>query len=334
MAIRVAINGFGRIGRCVLRAAWNNPDIEIVHINDLTNDAMLAHLLKYDSVHGTFGPDCAAVEGGLQIGERFISTSSERDPSKLPWGDSGVDVVLECTGAFRTREKASLHLQAGAHRVVISAPGVDPDYTVVMGVNDDGLSERHRIISNASCTTNCLAPMAKVLHETFGITGGLMTTVHSYTMDQCLLDSPHDDFRRARAAALNMVPTSTGAAKAVGEVLPALKGKLNGLAVRVPTPNVSLVDLVFSTTEPVTKEAIKSALVAAAEGPLKGILVATNAPLVSTDLNGNPASCIVDLSLTQTMGTHMGKVLGWYDNEWGFSNRMVELLVRVARLEK
>ena len=334
MAIRVAINGFGRIGRCVLRAAWNNPDIEIVHINDLTNDAMLAHLLKYDSVHGTFGPDCAAVDGGLQIGERFIATSAERDPSKLPWGDSGVDVVLECTGAFRTREKASLHLQAGAHRVVISAPGVDPDYTVVMGVNDDGLSERHRIISNASCTTNCLAPMAKVLHETFGITGGLMTTVHSYTMDQCLLDSPHDDFRRARAAALNMVPTSTGAAKAVGEVLPALKGKLNGLAVRVPTPNVSLVDLVFNTTEPVTKDSIKSALVAAAEGPLKGILVATNAPLVSTDLNGNPASCIVDLSLTQTMGTHTGKVLAWYDNEWGFSNRMVELLVRVARLEK
>jgi glyceraldehyde-3-phosphate dehydrogenase type I len=203
----------------------------------------------------------------------------------------------------------------------------------VFGVNDKTYAGQ-AIISNASCTTNCLAPMAKVLHEAFGITGGLMTTVHSYTMDQCLLDSPHDDFRRARAAALNMVPTSTGAAKAVGEVLPALKGKLNGLAVRVPTPNVSLVDLVFSTTEPVTKEAIKSALVAAAEGPLKGILVATNAPLVSTDLNGNPASCIVDLSLTQTMGTHMGKVLGWYDNEWGFSNRMVELLVRVARLEK
>jgi glyceraldehyde 3-phosphate dehydrogenase len=334
MAIRVAINGFGRIGRCVLRAAWNNPDIEFVHINDLTNDAMLAHLLKYDSVHGVFEPSIEAVEGGIQIGDRFVSTSAERDPTKLPWGDSGIDVVLECTGIFKTREKAALHLQAGASRVLISAPGKDSDYTVVMGVNDDGLSERHRIISNASCTTNCLAPMAKVLHESFGITGGLITTVHSYTMDQCLLDSPHDDFRRARAAALNMVPTSTGAAKAVGEVLPELVGKLNGLAIRVPTPNVSIVDLVFNSARPVSKDAIKSALTAASEGSLKGILTIADGPVVSTDLNGNPASCIVDLPLTQVMGEHMGKVLAWYDNEWGFSNRMVDLVSRIGHLEK
>lgn len=237
MTIRVAINGFGRIGRCVLRAGWDNPDIEFVHINDLTSDEMLAHLLEYDSVHRRFDQDIEAVEGGIRIGDKLIPTTAERDPAALPWGERGVDVVLECTGVFRNREGASKHLAAGAKRVIISAPGVDPDITVCVGVNDEKLRAEHRIISNASCTTNCLAPVAKVLDQEFGIVSGLMTTVHAYTMDQRLLDAPHKkDFRRARAAAVNMVPTSTGAAKAVGIVLPQLAGKLNGMAIRVPHP--------------------------------------------------------------------------------------------------
>jgi glyceraldehyde 3-phosphate dehydrogenase len=332
MPVRVAINGFGRIGRCVLRAAWNDPDIEFVHINDLTSDDMLAHLLKYDSVHGTFGPDVAAVDGGIRVGGTVIPTSAERDPTQLPWTDRGVDVVLECTGVFRKREAAAQHLTAGAAKVIISAPATDPDYTVVMGVNDAGLTADHKIISNASCTTNCLAPAAKVLHETFGITGGLMTTVHSYTMDQCLLDAPHKDFRRARAAATNMVPTSTGAAKAVGLVLPALAGKLGGMAIRVPTPNVSLVDLVFTTDKPVTVEAINAAITAAAEGPMKGILKASTAPIVSSDLVGDSHSSIFDMPLTAVMGQHQAKILTWYDNEWGFSSRMVDLAKRLGEL--
>ncbi len=327
MSIRVAINGFGRIGRNVLRSAWNDGDIEFVHINDLTDDATLAHLLKHDSVHGTFGPDVSVVDGGLRVGDRTITTSAERDPSNLPWGDKGVDVVLECTGVFRDRDKAALHLAAGAKKVIISAPGKGGvDATVVVGVNDDVLDpEQHRIVSNASCTTNCLAPAAKVLLDSFGIRSGLMTTVHAYTMDQRLLDSPHADLRRARSAALNMVPTTTGAAIAVGKVLPALAGKLNGMAIRVPTPNVSLVDLVVELERPATVEQVNAAFTAAAAGALEGVLQASTAPLVSSDLIGNPHSSIVDLPLTLSMGERSVKILSWYDNEWGFSNRMVDL---------
>jgi glyceraldehyde 3-phosphate dehydrogenase len=333
MTIRVAINGFGRIGRCVLRAGWDNPDIEFVHINDLTSDEMLAHLLEYDSVHRRFDQDIEAVEGGIRIGDKVIPTTAERDPESLPWGDLGVDVVLECTGAFRTREGATKHLNAGAKRVIISAPGTNPDITVCVGVNHENLQADHRIISNASCTTNCLAPVAKVLDQEFGIVSGLMTTVHAYTMDQRLLDAPHKkDFRRARAAAVNMVPTSTGAAKAVGIVLPQLAGKLNGMAIRVPTPDVSLVDLVFKAGRPVSVDAINGALRAAAEGPLKGVLAVSTAPLVSSDLMGNPHSSVADLPLTQVMGDDMAKVLSWYDNEWGFSCRMLDLTRLVAAL--
>jgi glyceraldehyde 3-phosphate dehydrogenase len=335
MAIRVALNGFGRIGRCVLRAAWNDPNIEFVHINDLTSDDVLAHLLKYDSVHGRFTSSVEVTDDGLVVDGKLIPTTAERNPSNLPWRERDVDVVLECTGAFRKRAGASLHLEAGARRVIISAPASEPDATVVMGVNDDLLKASHRIVSNASCTTNCLAPVAKVLDDTFGIENGLMTTVHAYTMDQRLLDAPHPkDLRRARAAAVNMVPTSTGAAKAVGLVLPQLVGKLNGMAIRVPTPNVSLVDLVVNTRESVTVEAINAALTAAAEsGPLKGILGVSTDPVVSSDLVGNPHSSIADLPLTQTIGSHTAKVLSWYDNEWGFSQRMVDLVHRLAALE-
>ncbi len=336
MPVRVALNGFGRIGRCVLRAGWNDENIEFVHINDLTSDEMLAHLLAYDSVHGRFGDKVEAVDGGLRIGDRLVATSAERDPTKLPWGDKQVDVVLECTGVFRSRAKAGMHLEAGAKRVVISAPAKDAvDLTVCMGVNDDDLRPEHRILSNASCTTNCLAPVAKVLDESFGIEQGLMTTIHSYTMDQNLLDGPHgSDMRRARAAAMSMVPTSTGAAKAVGKVLPQLNGKLNGMAIRVPTPNVSLVDLVFTSSRDVSVEAINAALTEAAGGSLSGILAVSNDPVVSVDLVGNPYSSIADLPLTQTMGPRLAKVLSWYDNEWGFSNRMLDLTRKIASLEK
>ncbi|MFZ5476990.1 MAG: type I glyceraldehyde-3-phosphate dehydrogenase [Myxococcota bacterium] len=336
MALRVAINGFGRIGRCILRSAIGNSAVEIVHVNDLTSPDQLAHLLVHDSVHGRFGSPVEATETGIRVGGKDIRITAEKDPSKLPWRDAGVDVVLECTGAFTKREKAAVHLDAGARRVIISAPATDEDITVCLGVNDDKLDlSKHFVISNASCTTNCLAPFAKVLHQAFGIEQGLMTTIHSYTMDQNLLDAPHKkgDMRRARAAALSMVPTSTGAAKAVGLVLPELKGKLNGFAMRVPTPNVSIVDLVFNSTKPVSKDAINAALTEAANGPLKGILQAVNAPLVSCDLNGNRHSSIVDLELTQVMGDRMAKVLSWYDNEMGFSNRMVDLVALIARKE-
>lgn len=331
MALRIGINGFGRIGRNVLRAGWNNPNIQFVHINDLTNDDMLAFLLKNDSVHGRFSEDCAAVEGGLQIGDRLISTSASADPAKIPWGEKQVDVVLECTGRFVTKEAALPHLAAGAKKVIISAPAKGVDATVVVGVNDSQVDLGAAVVvSNASCTTNCLAPVAKVLHERFGIVQGLMTTVHSYTMDQNLLDSPHKkDFRRARAAALNMVPTSTGAAQAVGLVLPELKGKLSGFSVRVPTPNVSLVDLVVELAQDTTAEQINAAISEAAAGSLKGILEASNAPLVSSDLIGNSHSSIVDLELTMMMGTRMAKVIAWYDNEWGFSCRMLDLAERL-----
>ena len=325
MPVRVAINGFGRIGRQVLRGAWNDPDIEVVHINDLTGDDMLAHLLKYDSVHGTFAPDVVAVEGGISVDGTVIPTSAERDPTRLPWADRKVDVVLECTGVFRKRADAAQHLAAGAGRVIISAPATDPDYTVVLGVNDDGLSADHRIISNASCTTNCIAPVAKVLHEQFGIVSGLLTTVHSYTMDQRLLDAPHKDFRRARAAAANIVPTTTGAAAAVGRVLPALAGKLGGMAIRVPTPNVSLVDLVVTTERPASVDSVNAAIEAAAAGAMNGILRASSAPIVSSDLVGDSHSSIFDLPLTAVMGEHQVKILTWYDNEAGFSARMIDL---------
>ena len=332
MATRVAINGFGRIGRNVLRTAINEPDVEIVHINDLASIDLLAHLLKYDSVHGPFDATVEAVDGGLTVNGTFIATSAVRNPTDLPWAASNIDVVMECTGLFRSREKAALHLEAGAKKVIISAPGVDPDATVCMGVNEGVLKADDLVVSNASCTTNCLAPMAKVLHESFGIEEGLITTIHSYTMDQRLLDSTHKDFRRARAAAQNMVPTTTGAAAAVGLVLPSLAGKLNGMSVRVPTPNVSIVDLVFRSTKPMTVETINAALASAASGPMAGILAYSEEPLVSSDLIGNPNSSIIDGLSTQMMGDRMAKVLAWYDNEWGFSNRMVDLTKTIAAL--
>jgi glyceraldehyde 3-phosphate dehydrogenase len=326
MAIRIAINGFGRIGRCVFRAAWSDPDLEIVHINDLTSDSLLSHLLSNDSVHGAFGHRVKAVEGGLQVDDRVISTSAQPDPTQLPWAEKKVDLVLECTGRFREREKAQMHLDAGANHVIISAPAPGADATICVGVNDEKLDPSlHKVISNASCTTNCLSPLAKVLNDNFGIVHGLMTTVHSYTMDQNMLDAPHKDFRRARAAAVNMIPTSTGAASAVGLVLPELAGKLGGMAIRVPTPNVSLVDLVVELEQPTSAEEINAAIIAAANGPMKGILQAADAHLVSGDCVGNPHSSVVDIPLTIGMGKNFFKLLSWYDNEWGFSNRMLDL---------
>ena len=333
MTIRVAINGFGRIGRCVLRAGWNDPEIEFVHINDLTDDGTLAHLLKYDSVHQKFEESVEAVDGGIQIGGKVVATSAVRDPSDLPWAKLNVDVVLECTGVFRKREGATKHLKAGAKKVIISAPAVNPDATICMGVNEDDLRAEHKIVSNASCTTNCLAPLAKVLDATFGIESGLMTTIHSYTMDQRLLDAPHKDLRRGRAAAMSMVPTTTGAAKAVGLVLPQLDGKLNGMAIRVPTPNVSLVDLVFTAKTDVTAEAINAAIIKAADAGNSRVLAYTNDPVVSVDLIGNAASSTVDLALTMTMGSRNAKVITWYDNEWGFSNRMLDLTKKLVSLD-
>jgi glyceraldehyde 3-phosphate dehydrogenase len=325
MALRIGINGFGRIGRNVLRAGWDQEGLEFVHLNDLTSADSLAYLLQHDSVHGGW-KSVKAVEGGLEIDGRVVRVSAEREPGKLPWADAGVDVVLECTGRFTEGPKAQPHRDAGAPKVIISAPASKVDATFVVGVNH-GTYDRdaHHIVSNASCTTNCLAPLAKVLHETVGIERGLMTTVHSYTMDQNLLDAPHKDFRRSRAAALNMVPTSTGAAKAIGLVLPAIAGRLNGVAIRVPTPNGSLVDLTFTAERPTTKEEINDALRAAAAGPLKGILEATDAPIVSSDIIGNPHSSIADLALTDVIGGTLVKVFAWYDNEWGFSNRMLDL---------
>ncbi len=327
MSIRVAINGFGRIGRSVLRAAWDDPEIEFVHINDLTSDDTLAYLLKHDSVHGRFGESVAAVDGGLDIGGTVVATSAERDPAALPWRAKQVDVVLECTGIFRDRDKAELHRQAGARKVIISAPGKgELDATVVVGVNDHefDLTEA-AVVSNASCTTNCLAPIAKVLHDSFGVERGLMTTIHSYTMDQRLLDAPHRDLRRGRAAAVNMVPTTTGAAIAVGKVLPALNGKLDGISVRVPTPNGSLVDLVAELGTSASAEAVNAALSEAAAGPMKGVLDARHAPIVSGDIVGDPHSSIADLAMTSSLEGNLVKVLSWYDNEWGFSSRMVDL---------
>jgi glyceraldehyde 3-phosphate dehydrogenase len=327
MAVKVAINGFGRIGRCVFRRMQQNSNVEVVAINDLTDPKTLAHLLKYDSVHGRFDGTVSATENGLNVNGKSIRIYAEKDPAALPWKELNVDVVLESTGIFRSHEKASKHIQAGAKKVVISAPSGDPDNTIVMGVNENTYDpEKHHIISNASCTTNCLAPVAKVIDEKLGIESGLMTTIHSYTNDQKVLDLPHSDLRRARAACMNMIPTTTGAAKAVALVLPQLKGKLTGGAIRVPTPNVSVVDVCFVTKKSTTAEEVNAMLKEAAEGELKGILYYTDEPIVSGDLNGDPASSTVDAGCTLVQdGTHV-KVLSWYDNEMGYSQRVVDLI--------
>jgi len=327
MALRVAVNGFGRIGRSVLRAAMQDKGIEFVAINDLTDAKTLAHLLKYDSVHGAF-PGEVSVDGDqIIVNGKAIKVLAIRNPAELPWKELKVDIVLESTGLFTSKEKASLHLAAGAKKVIISAPATDPDITLVLGVNDrDYDKTKHHIISNASCTTNCLAPVAMVLQQSFGIEKGLVTTVHSYTNDQSILDLPHKDLRRARAAALSMIPTTTGAAKAVSLVLPELKGKLDGMAIRVPTANVSVVDLVVTLSKPTSAEEVNAALKAASEGPLKGILGFCTEPLVSIDFNGNPLSSIVDSQCTKVIGGNLAKVISWYDNETGFSTRVVDLI--------
>ncbi|HUT99788.1 MAG TPA: type I glyceraldehyde-3-phosphate dehydrogenase [bacterium] len=327
--MKVGINGFGRIGRTLLRYARGRYDYQIVAINDITDPGTLAHLLKHDSIHGTYSADVSIDGDYLVVDGDRIRVLSERDPAKLPWRELGVDVVLESTGLFRDRAGAGKHLQAGAKKVVISAPGKEPDITVVLGVNFDAYDpKKHHIISNASCTTNCLAPVAKVLHESFGIEHGLMTTIHSYTNDQRILDLPHKDLRRARAAAMNMIPTTTGAANAVGLVLPDLAGKLDGISVRVPTPDVSLVDLVVCLKREATADEINGAVRAAAQGPLKGILVYCEEPLVSSDFIGNPASSIFDAEYTKSYGT-FAKVLSWYDNEWGYSCRTADLIAKL-----
>ena len=330
MAIKVGINGFGRIGRNIMRAALAHTDVDIVAVNDITDAATLAHLLKYDSVLGNLSVPVSASGDTIQVGSDQFKVLASKDPAALPWQDLGVDIVFECTGKFTKREDAAKHLAAGARKVVITAPATDPDITVVLGVNDHEYdSAKHHIISNASCTTNCVAPLAKVLHETFGLRKGWMTTVHAYTNDQNLLDLPHKDLRRARAAALSIIPTTTGAAKAVGEVLPALKGKLDGISMRVPTPNVSVVDLVVILEQPATADAINAALKAAADGPLKGIMEYCTAPLVSIDFRGNPHSTIIDAAYTKVLDGDFVKVMAWYDNEWGYSNRCVDLLKKL-----
>ena len=330
MAIKVGINGFGRIGRNIMRAALAHTDVDIVAVNDITDAATLAHLLKYDSVLGNLSVPVSASGDTIKVGSDQFKVLATKDPGALPWQALGVDIVFESTGKFTKRDDAAKHLAAGARKVVITAPSEGPDITVVLGVNDgDYDKSKHHIVSNASCTTNCLAPLAKVLHESFGIRKGWMTTVHAYTNDQNLLDLPHKDMRRARAAAISIIPTTTGAAKAVGEVLPALKGKLDGIAMRVPTPNVSVVDLVSIFEKKVTADEVNAALKAAADGPLKGILQFCTEPLVSIDFRGNPHSSIVDAAYTKVMDGDFVKVLAWYDNEWGYSNRCVDLLKKL-----
>ncbi|GIP40260.1 glyceraldehyde-3-phosphate dehydrogenase [Paenibacillus sp. J31TS4] len=329
--VKVGINGFGRIGRNVFRAAYNNPEIEIVAINDLTDVKTLAHLLKYDTTHGKFQGEVKAGEGALIVDGKHVKVFAERDPGNLPWSEVGAEIVVESTGIFTAKEKAEAHLKGGAKKVIISAPATNEDITIVMGVNEDKYDPaNHTIISNASCTTNCLAPFAKVLNDKFGIVKGMMTTVHSYTNDQNVLDLPHKDLRRARAAAENIIPSTTGAAKAVSLVLPELKGKLNGMAFRVPTPNVSVTDLVVELSKGVTVDEINSALKDAAEGPLKGIMNYSEEPGVSSDYNGDPASSTIDALSTMVVGDNMVKVVSWYDNEWGYSNRVVDLAIYVA----
>jgi len=332
MAVKVGINGFGRIGRMVLRAAYKRDDIVIAAVNDLTDPHTLGHLLKYDSVHGRLDADVTVDRNSIIVDGKQIGVISERDPSKLPWKDLGVDIVLECTGLFRDRAQASKHLDAGAKKVVISAPATDPDITVVMGVNHKQYDpKRHHVISNASCTTNSLAPICKVLLDQFGIEKGLMTTIHSYTTDQRLLDFPHKDLRRARAAALSMIPTTTGAAKAVALVIPELAGKMNGMALRVPTPNVSLTDLVVQLGRPASAQEVNEAFEEASKGSMKGIIEYCNEPLVSSDFNGITASTVIDALSTMAVGKDMVKVLGWYDNEFGYANRLVDLAAYVAK---
>jgi glyceraldehyde 3-phosphate dehydrogenase len=328
MAVKVGINGFGRIGRNVFRAALGNPEIEFVAVNDLTSPATLAHLLKYDSILGNLPHTITAGEDFITVDGKKLKVFAERDPAKLDWSSTGAEVVIESTGHFTDATKAKAHLQGTVKKVIISAPATNEDLTIVLGVNQDKYDpKKHHVISNASCTTNCLAPLAKVLNDTFGIVSGIMTTIHSYTNDQVILDFPHKDLRRGRAAALSMIPTSTGAAKALHLVVPELKGKLDGFAIRVPTPNVSVVDLTFTSEKPVTKEAINGALQAAADGPMKGILGLENNELVSSDFKGNPLSSIVDSPLTKTVGSNMAKVISWYDNEWGYSNRVKDLVL-------
>jgi len=331
MAVKVGINGFGRIGRLVLRGCLNDPEVEVVAINDLTNAETLAHLFKYDSVHGTLAEDVKAENGELVVGSRRIKVFAEKDPAKLPWGDLGVEYVVEATGVFRSKDQAMLHVQAGAKKVIITAPAKNEDITIVMGVNHTNYDPaKHDVVSNASCTTNCLAPVAKVIDEKFGIKRGLMTTVHAYTNDQRILDLPHKDLRRARAAAMSIIPTTTGAAAAVGLVLPQLKGKLDGFAMRVPTPDVSVVDLVVELEKDTSAEEINAALKAAAEGDLKGILGYSEVPLVSMDFRGDDRSSIVDAALTTVMEGNFAKVVSWYDNEWGYSMRVVDLVKYMA----
>ncbi|WP_226580441.1 type I glyceraldehyde-3-phosphate dehydrogenase [Halobacillus litoralis] len=328
MTVRIGINGFGRIGRNVFRAALNNNDVEVVAVNDLTDANMLAHLLQYDTVHGTLPEEVTTNGDNLIVGGKEIKVLSEKDPAQLGWGDLGVDIVIESTGRFTQRDDAQKHLDAGAKKVVISAPAKQEDLTVVMGVNEDQYDkDSHHVISNASCTTNCLAPYAKILDEKFGLKRGMMTTVHSYTNDQQILDLPHKDYRRARAAAQNIIPTTTGAAQAVAKVLPTLDGKLSGMAMRVPTANVSIVDFVAELDKDVTAEEVNEALKAEAEGKLKGILGYSDEPLVSTDYNGNTNSSIIDGLSTLTLENNMVKVVSWYDNETGYSNRCVDLAV-------
>ena len=335
MTVRVAINGFGRIGRLVLRSALESKrkDVEFVAINDLGSAEANAHLLKYDSVHGTFPGEIGVKGDAITVGNGAIKVTAERDPAKLPWKALGVDLVMECTGIFTKRDQAAKHLDAGAKRVLISAPAEGADLTVVYGVNHQQLNNNHGIVSNASCTTNCLAPVAKVLHDAIGIERGYMTTIHAYTGDQSTVDTLHKDLRRARAAALSMIPTSTGAAKAVGLVLPELKGKLDGTSIRVPVPNVSVIDLTFDAKRATTAEEVNEAMQkAAASGPLKGILAINKAPLVSSDFNHNPASATFDVTQTQVIDSRFVRVLAWYDNEWGFSNRMSDTAVVMGKL--
>ena len=332
MAVKIGINGVGRIGKCVMRAALNNPDVEVVAINDTGDIEGSALLFKHDSIHGNLSCDVSVEGEYLVVDGKKTRVFCDRDPAKLDWSSEGVEVVIECTGVFRSREKAAAHLGGTVKKVIISAPGKDEDKTIVMGVNESEYDPAtHHVVSNASCTTNCLAPFAKVLHQEFGIKRGMMTTVHSYTNDQRVLDAPHKDLRRARAAAMSIIPTTTGAAKAVALVLPELKGKLNGFALRVPTPNVSVTDLVVELEKEATKESINAAFRKAAEGELKGILGVSDLPLVSKDFNGDARSSIVDADLTMVMEGNMAKVVAWYDNEWGYSSRIVDLAVYMSK---
>ena len=332
MAVKVGINGFGRIGRNVFRTALGNPEIEFVAVNDLTSPETLAHLLKYDSILGNLKNEIVAGEDFIQVDGKKIKVFAERDPAKLPWAEVGAQVVVESTGHFTDAAKAKAHLGETVKKVIISAPATNEDVTIVLGVNEDKYdAAKHHVISNASCTTNCLAPVVKVLHETFVITSGIMTTIHSYTNDQVILDFPHKDLRRARAAAINSIPTSTGAAKALKLVIPEMAGKLDGFSIRVPTPNVSVVDLTFNTEKTITADSINAAMKTAAEGSLKGILGYTEEELVSSDFKGDPRSSIFDSKLTKVVGDKTGKVISWYDNEWGYSSRVKDMIVFLAK---